>query len=217
MDTSSSATEAPIEEEEESPTTSLDDLDLKTPNPIYTEVVDDTNSSDETNSTDETGSTDSTDSTEDKDSTGDTGDGGISIFDTVDAVEDIHACMLGDSTSGYTNKVLKDGSIDAQSTLDSEHGVGANSRFSYDSDVSKTEVAVFYNALKPVRTYKMVSIYEDLFRVDFDKSWIDNDVTIVYVRTPKDKNDLFKCYRYDLKGLDVLGSTISTKVYRKEL
>lgn len=190
---------------------------------VKTTVNSDTDSNDSSNSDDSTdtnGSTDSNDSTDTNTST-DPADGNVtikSIFDTTDAVEDKFACILGDSNDGYTNNALSDDSFDHVDTWDEEDGVGVSSRFPNSSvPIEETLVTVFYYDLKPARWLANVNIYEDDFRVSVDRAWANNDETIMYARTPKDKNDLFGCYRYDLSSIDINSTVISTKVYRQEI
>ncbi len=178
-------------------------LDLIDPNPIY---------SGDTNSTTPGGTT-----------PGGTTPGGTtttdqnsSIFDITGAIEDKFACMIGDVNDGYTNHSLTDDSIDFLGEFDIEYGIGVNSRLAYNNDIIKTEVTVFYYDLKPTRSNKVVSTYEDQYRVDIDTGWVLNDERYVYVRTPKDQNGLFSCYRYDASSLDLNSTLARTKVYRKK-
>lgn len=207
VDTSSSTTQIednePIIVVEEK---QIEDLDLIISNPIYVDTIDDGNisESNESNVTDE-------------EVVEGIPNDGTSIFDTVGALEDPYGCMIGNPVNGFTDKVLKDDSVDAQTTTDSEYGIGANSRFPIKDILEETQITVYYQALKPARNMKMVSIYESLYRIDIDTAWANNDVNTIYVRTPKDENDLYSCYKYDLNNIELAGTTIGVKVYRKEL
>ena len=137
-----------------------------------------------------------------------------SSFDTVDAVEDQFACIIGDINDGYTNNTLTDNSNDYTGASDEEDGVGITSQYSYNADITKSEVTLFYYDLKPVRSRDVVSIFEDNYIVSIDNAWADNDEPVIYVKTPKDYNDLYGCYRYELSSLDNDGQYDITKVYR---
>lgn len=177
------------------------DLDLIDPNPINNDTTDDNS----------TGSDDDDDVTNG-------GDAINSIFDHIGAIEDKFACMIGDSNDGYTNNTIADTSFDNQGEEDVEDGIGINSRFPYDNDILKTEVRVYYYDLKPARTMDIVSVYEADYRLDVDTGWANNDETVLYVRTPKDENDLYGCYRYELSSIDTDNtSLVGTKVYRNEI
>jgi hypothetical protein len=181
------------------------------PKPI---IVDDVNSTDDANSSDGGDSSDGGGSSGGGDTSGDID----SIFDTEGAIEDEFACMVGDPNDGYTDNSLADTSFDNQGEEDAEYGIGINSRFAYNDDITKTEVRVYYHSLKPTRTMDIVSVYESNYRVDVDTAWADNDERVIYVRTPKDENDLYGCYRYDLSFVDTdITSLVGTKVYRREI
>ena len=189
---------------------------------VETTVNGDTDSNDSSNSDGSTDANDSTgtnDSTDTNTSTG-TDDENVtikSIFDIRDAVEDKFACILGDNNDGYTNNVVSDDSYDHADTWDEEDGIGVNSRFPNNTDIEDTKVAVFYNDLKPARWLSDVNIYEDDFRISVDRAWANNDETIIYARTPKDENDLFWCYRYDLDAIDINSTVVGVKVFRREI
>ena len=137
-----------------------------------------------------------------------------SIFDIAGAIEDKFACIMGDYNDGYTNNIIKDTSDDYLGAIDIEDGVGISSRYPYNTDKSKTEVALFYYDLKPRRSMDVKSFLEDNFTISIDTAWADNDETVIYVRTPENSDGLFSCYRYDAKIIDVDGEVTITKVYR---
>ena len=145
---------------------------------------------------------------------GDGGDQTSSTFDVENAIVDSFACFLGDSNQGYTNNVIKDDSNDYLGASDEEDGLGINSRYPFNSDITKTEVALFYYDLEVVRSMDVVSIVEDDYTVSIDTAWADNTNSRLYVRTPKGGNDLFGCYRYDVSSIDIDQTVTVTKVYR---
>lgn len=144
-------------------------------------------------------------------------DGSVSDFDTQGAIEDPFACMIGDSNAGYTNNSVSDTSIDNRGVMDEEDGIGINSGVPYNDDISQTKVIVFYYDLKPARTMDVISTYGLNYRFDVDTGWASNDETLIYVQTPKDQNDLYGCYRYELSSIDVNSALTSVKVYRNKI
>ena len=151
------------------------------------------------------------------DGTTDPGDGGnqaSSDYDVEGAILDPFGCYLGDVNNGYTNNVLKDNSNDYLGAMDLEDGLGITSRYAYSEDVSKSEVILYYYDLLPVRTLKVMSVLGYKNTLSIDTAWADNDKKVIYVRTPKDENDFYGCYRYDLSLVDVDDGVTITKVYR---
>ena len=137
-----------------------------------------------------------------------------SDFDTAGAIEDKYACIIGDTNNGYTNNTLIDDSNDYIGASDEEDGLGITSRYAYNDDVKKIEVILYYYDLKPTRSMDVKAIFEDNYILSVDTGWAYNEETILYVRTPKDDNDLYGCYRYDVKSIDNNGDYTVTKVYR---
>ena len=205
VDTSSSSQTANVEE-----STETDDLTL--PPLVELNPIVDVNST-----VPDDGTTDPGDGTTDPGDVVNPGDGGSqadSIFSVENAVYDKFACFLGNVNDGYTNNIIKDDSYDYLGEIDEEDGLGITSRYAFNSDVSKTEVVLYYYDLLLPRAMNVVSISEDLYTVTIDTAWAQNAQSVVYVRTPKDKDDLFGCYRYDLQSIDVDGNAQVTKVYK---
>jgi hypothetical protein len=208
VDTSSSPSDTAVNEEvvDTGDTNSLVSLDLIDSNLVIENEIPSENNSTDTNNTDNTNTDDNKTDVQLANST----------FDTVGAIEDRFACILGDSNDGYTDKIIKDDSFDPTATIDQEYGIGINSRFDYNDDPTKSQAAVYYTSLKTAKTNKYVSIYETDYRLDIDTGWANNDEKVIYVRTPKNKNDLYGCYRYDLSNITVAGAVRGIKVYRNE-
>jgi len=162
-------------------------------------------------------STDNTTTTDSNTSDVTVADQADSVFDVNGAIEDEFACLVGDINDGYTNRTIVDDSFDYLGTFDEEHGIGVNSRMTYNDDIDKTKITVFYYDLKPARAMDLVSVYETQYRLDIDRAWAYNEEKVVYVKTPIDANGLYGCYRYDLSSLDVDSTLTGTKVYRKKL
>lgn len=145
-------------------------------------------------------------------------DGSISFYDTEDAIEDPFACLVGQAADGFTNNSISDTSTDNRGFMDEEDGVGISSSLPYEVDDIETKVTLFYYDLKPARTMDVISAYsaDTKYRIDVDTGWADNDEKVIYVKTPKDENNLYGCYRYDLSAIDINSTLTSVKVYRKK-
>ena len=175
-------------------------VDVVDPNPIVDPIDDNVSDND---GTDDPG-TDPTPNEDQNDS----------IFDTSGAIKDQVACSFGDINNGYTNNVLKDNSDDYLGAFDLEDGLGIISRFPYTNDSAKSEVALFYYDLKPIRTNNVITVSGDKHTLSIDTAWAENDEKVIYVRTPKNSDELFGCFRYDLSSINVNGDVAITKVYR---
>ena len=139
-----------------------------------------------------------------------------SVFQKIDAILDEQACievdaynMLSD-TSYETNT-----SYETAYTSDLENGITLNSKYSYNEDVEKSVIKIYYTDLISTKTYEKTTVYlannESYF--SFDHAWLDNHNNTVYIRTPKDDNNLYGCYKAELSSTDSTQITL-TKVYR---
>jgi len=168
-------------------------------------------------STNTDGTTTDTGTTTDENDTTGTNDGGTTVivdestsagFSQADAELDVNACIING-----TFQAISDSSFDPNSIADSANGLEIASQYPYSTDLEATKVALFYPTLKSLPLDQVIHIYEDNYRLSFDKAWSSNDIPKVYIRTPKDSNGAYSCYRYDLDSIN--GDTITkTKVYR---
>ena len=129
-------------------------------------------------------------------------------FDKTDAEEDSNACIIN-----AVFQTLDDSSFDPLAAADSVNGVEIASQYAYSTDLDATKVVLFYPNLSAALLDQQLHIYEDNYRFSYDKAWSSNNIATVYIRTPKDSNGAYSCYRYELDSLS--GSSITkTKVYR---
>lgn len=205
VDTSSSSQTANVEE-----STETDDLTL--PPLVELNPIADVNETVPDDGTIDTG--DGTTDPGDVVNPGDGGNQADSVFSVENAIYDKFACFLGDVNDGYTNNIIKDGSYDYLGEIDEEDGLGITSRYAFNSDESKTEVALFYYDLLVARAMNVTSISEDTYTLSVDTAWASNERKILYVRTPVDRDGLFGCYRYDLSDIDIDKNVQAIKVYR---
>jgi hypothetical protein len=181
--------------------------------------VSDGNNSDINTTADDTNTSDSniTDGTGDGDNTvvppipnGLLDNNGInSDFDTTGAVEDSGACDL---SSDY-EVAFKDSSFDPLATENIANGLELGSMLNYNAIVEQTEVAIFAPKLTQTLVGKRINVYGTGYWLGFDSAWVSNSKKTVYIRTPKDTNGYYGCYRYVLNSTDANAIT-KTKVYR---
>lgn len=164
-------------------------------------IIDDGTGTD-TNDSNTTDSTDGTDGVTVIDDSSDSG------FNQTDAELDSNACIINS-----TYKVIDDSSFDPLASSDLANGLELASQYNFSSDLEATKVALFYPELTVTKLDKNVHLYEENYRLSFDKAWTSNNLARVYIRTPLDVYGAYSCYRYDLDSLS--GDSITkTKVYR---
>lgn len=135
-------------------------------------------------------------------------DASSSGFDKTDAVEDSSACLANSTFDAFS-----DSSFDPLAAADAINGLELASQYDYSVDLEATTVALFYPSLVNTLEGTMVNIYEESYRLSFDKAWVSSSAASVYVRTPKNIYGAYSCYRYDLNTLSN-DSLTKTKVYR---
>ena len=132
-----------------------------------------------------------------------------SDFDTRSAEKDQNACIINDT---YKN-AMDDSSFDPTGTADDENGITISSLYSYDADIDKTKVVVYYPDLIATPVGTQSSLYEDKYRLSFDQSWPANSEKTIYVRTPRGiESNYYGCMRYTLSVNT--SSIVGQRVYR---
>jgi hypothetical protein len=132
-----------------------------------------------------------------------------SDFDTTSATSDSVACELnGDYTIAF-----KDSSFDPLATENIANGLELGSMLNYNTLTEQTEVAIFAPKLTQSLVGKRINVYGTGYWLGFDMAWVSNANKTVYIRTPKDKNGYYGCYRYVLNSSDSK-AIVGTKVYR---
>jgi hypothetical protein len=149
-----------------------------------------------------------TDGDNDTGGTVDVSDPSNSGFDQNGAEEDSNACIINS-----VFQTLDDSSFDPLAAADSENGVEIASQYAYSTDLEATKVVLFYPDLSAALLDQQLHVYEDNYRFSYDKAWSSDNIATVYIRTPKDSNGAYSCYRYELDSLSG-GSITKTKVYR---
>ena len=131
-----------------------------------------------------------------------------SIFDTTDAVYDSQACKIS-----AVYHILKDNSFDPEGREDTVSKLIIKSLYSIQSDPNKSEVYLYHPDLTQAAKNTYSVIYEDDYKISFDQAWVDNANNIVYIRTPKNSDDKYQCFKYILNDTDA-SKINGIKVYR---
>jgi len=131
-----------------------------------------------------------------------------SIFDKTDAILDERACL---ATDGY--KIIMDSSLTPDRVSDDENGVSIKSEYEQNVSVEQTEVTLYYTDIEAPKTFNYIIKYEDNFSFSVDEAILEQSNKTIYVRTPKDENDLYGCYRAEL-NTTVASDITLVKVFR---
>ena len=122
-----------------------------------------------------------------------------SQFSTTDAIYDENACKINNI---YTLS-LDNSSFSPSASNDLTNGISVKSNYPYDANVYKTQVKIFYSPLEETKTSATLLKLENNYYFSFNSAWILNANNRVYVKTPKDDNGLYSCYRYNLNSTNV--------------
>lgn len=131
-----------------------------------------------------------------------------SIFDKTDGILDEQACL---QTNGY--QMIADDSYDSGREIDTNNGIYIESKYSNTLEINATEVQIYYTDLNVQKQEHNTIVYKDDYTFAFDEAWVDNTKHTIYIRIPKDTNDLYGCYRAELNSTTANEITF-TKVYR---
>ncbi len=131
-----------------------------------------------------------------------------SIFNKTDAILDEQACL---EDEGY--KILTDTSFSPERTNDLVNGISINSDYPFNSDLELTEVQIYYTSLEVEKMGQNTILFTDDYYFAFDEAWVENPEHTIYIRTPKDGNNLYGCYRAEL-NTTVASDIALTKVFR---
>lgn len=162
---------------------------------------------------DQTDPTDDNTTDDDDSSTDDLGDPNEdqsrSDFDTRSAEKDQNACII----NGTYKNAKEDSSFDPTGTVDEANGIVISSLLSYNADVDKTKVTVYYPDLIATPMNTQTTLYEDYYRLSFDQSWPANSEKTIYVRIPRGiESNYYGCMRYTLSVNT--SSIVGQRVYR---
>jgi len=120
------------------------------------------------------------------------------LFNTTNAELDDNACV-----SQYDYHQLKSNAFVPEIVEDSKNGIGIKSSYGMGENLEDSEVILFYPSLSQKLSNDVTVVFQESgeYYFTFDKSWADNAEKTVYIRTPKDTQGLYSCYRYLLSSV----------------
>jgi len=124
-------------------------------------------------------------------------------FDTTDATLDENACLESDNYNMISNS-----SLFHSTTNDDNETIFLRSEYTGIYN----EVELFYPELQESKTFEKVILFEDNYYFVFDEAWLNNSNNTVYIKLPKDENNLHSCYRFELNSTEP-SDIIGTKVF----
>jgi hypothetical protein len=151
----------------------------------------------------------------DGNNTGGGTDNNDSIFDKGTAIFDEKAC------GAFTGFIVgKDNGLSPEGFRNAKHGIEIVSELPSNFNPTISEVTLYHPKLIPPITevnataqYTIVS-NEKKYYISFDNNvWLKNEKQTVYVKTPKNSDGKYSCYRHILNSATASDIT-TTKVYR---
>ena len=131
-----------------------------------------------------------------------------SPFSKTDAIFDKSACII----NSENNNTIKDSNGSINRVDDTVNGISLDSSYNSGSSTEENEVKIFYSDLDTSKSNDNVVIEKDNYYFSFDDAWITNSPNTIYIQTPKETDNLYRCYRVKLNS--TVESDISfTKVY----
>ena len=129
-------------------------------------------------------------------------------FETAGAIEDEQACL---SSNGYI--ISTDNSMNPEGYLNVVNAIKITSNYPFNASPVESTVMLFHPVLTQSKLNVFTNIATSTYQVSFDNSWVNNNNRVVYVRTPLDENEKYRCYKYDLNSTNS-SSIDEIKVYR---
>ena len=115
----------------------------------------------------------------------------------VDSIYDAKAC-------GHVDyKAIVDNSLYPAATFSSEYGMGVTSYYPKSiSGASKSEVILFHplNLENELDNLSDILVIASNYSFSYDRVWLQNSNKTIYIMSPKDDDDNFECYRYELNS-----------------
>ena len=132
-----------------------------------------------------------------------------SIFNQENAIYDENACISRDAYNELVNQAFYIGLV-----TDTLNGISIKSNYDFDADFEKSEVTIYYPSISQTLSDDTIIVFEEdiNYYFTFDAAWVDNVEKTIYIKTPKDTQGLFNCYRYELNSIQYSDIT-KTKVF----
>ena len=132
-----------------------------------------------------------------------------SIFNTTDATLDKQACR---ATNGYN--VLKHSNFTIEKARDATNGIDLMSEYGRGNSLEDSQVQIFYPNLEIAKEDDSVVVFQDNYYFAFDKAWKNNTNKTIYIMTPKEQDDTYSCYKFELNFSVAPNNIQGTKVFR---
>ena len=139
------------------------------------------------------------------------------IFNTTNAELDPNGCTS--STNNYhelTSYSIPSFSQDTTNyNKDSANGIGIKSMYPANTDLSESTVTLYYPSISSTPSVDAsddIIIFADNYHILYDPAWEKSTKQTIYVKTPKDSQGLYGCYRYQLNSIHTNDIT-PTKVF----
>jgi len=130
-----------------------------------------------------------------------------SIFSKADAIFDNSACNLKD-----TNNTIKDANGTSVRVEDFENGLSLSSSYTSGLTQDENEVTIYYPNLEQTKSGDNTVVFKDNYYFSYDNAWIENSNNTIYIKTPKEADSPYGCYRVKLDSMSENDITF-VKVY----
>ena len=99
-------------------------------------------------------------------------------------------------------KAIVDNSLYPAATTSAVFGLTLTSYYPKSFVASGSEVILFHPLVfdGPLDNLADVLVITDQYSFSFDRNWIGNGNSTIYIMSPKDYDDNFECYRYELNS-----------------
>ncbi len=139
------------------------------------------------------------------------------IFNTTNAELDPNGCTS--STNNYheiqSYSIPTFNGDTANYKKDVANGIGIRSNYPANVDISQSTVTLYYPSISStpsVDSSDDIIIFADNYHILYDPAWAKSKKQTIYVKTPKDSQGLYGCYRYILNSTSQRDIT-PTKVF----
>ena len=118
-----------------------------------------------------------------------------SSFDKSEAVLDEQACSISNDYNWLSHT-----SFSPNKSEDTENGLSLKSEYGFGESIQDNEIIIYYPNLTEPKTDENTIVFGDEYYFVFDKAWVQNSKKTLYVKTPKDENGIYSCYRFELNS-----------------
>ncbi len=139
------------------------------------------------------------------------------IFNTTNAEYDLNGCTS--SLNNYHEITSYSVPSFSEETTnynkDSGNGIGIKSLYPANTILSESTVTLYYPSISSNPSNDSaddIIVFTDNYNILYDPAWANSTKQTIYVKTPKDSQGLYGCYRYELNSIHANDIT-PTKVF----